>query len=65
MQLPPPLRVGERWYRDAVHLEKGVSLFIVREALSRWPEAKLFHHGSKDISSKKIAKFLYEEVFCR
>jgi hypothetical protein len=65
MQLPPPPRVGERWYGDAVHLEKGVSLFIVREALSRWPEARVFHHGSKDISSKQIAKFLYEDVFCR
>jgi hypothetical protein len=65
MQLPPTPRVGERWYGDAVHLEKGVSLFIVREALSRWPEARVFNHGSKDITSKQIAKFLYEDVFCR
>jgi hypothetical protein len=65
MQLLPTPRVGERWYGDAVHLEKGVSLFIVREALSRWPEARVFNHSSKDITSKQIAKFLYEDVFCR
>ena len=37
----------------------------MREALSRWLEARVFQHRSKDISSKQIAKFLYEDVFCR
>lgn len=65
MTITQPQGVGERWYMDAVHLTKNLSLVVAREALSRWPEARIFRTASKDISAGQISRFLYEDVFCR
>lgn len=57
--------VGERWYADALHIDGTGCLFIAREALSRWPEARVYSGTAKSLSAQQIARFLWEDIFCR
>jgi hypothetical protein len=52
---------GAKWHIDATTVDKGLWMVQCREALSGWPEAKLF----TSLTSKKVAAFLFNDIFAR